>query len=377
MVRARVAVTVVFALNGVLFASIFSRLPAIKDQADLSAGALGVALLCSMFGLLLSQVGTGPLVARFGSRPVMVVGALGYALGLVPVALSTSLGVLSAAFLFVGLTGGALDVSMNVHGITVERGLDRPILATLHAGFSFGVLIGAVAGGFVAGAGVDVVPHLAVTAAIGVAVALVASRYLLPRSADATPDGPRFARPTRGLLAVGLFAFCALLSEGAVNDWAAVYLHEDLETGEGLAAGGLAAFSLTMAVGRLVGDRLTEALGAVRLARAGATLTAAGLGLAVLAGGPGAAIAGFAAAGIGLSALFPLAVRAAAEHGETPGPSVSAISAIGYLGFLAGPPAVGGMAEVAGLRAGLALVLVLCGVAAALATALRAPVRSR
>ena len=226
MVRARVAVTVVFALNGVLFASIFSRLPAIKDKTSLNAGALGLALLCSMLGLLLSQLGTGPLVARFGSRPVMLVGALGYAAGLIPVALSTSFGALAASFFFVGITGGALDVSMNVHGITVERGLDRPILATLHAGFSFGGLIGAVAGGLVAAAGVDVVAHLVVTAAIGVAVTLVAARFLLPRAADATPEGPRFARPTKALVAVGIFAFCVLLSEGAVNDWAAVYLDE-------------------------------------------------------------------------------------------------------------------------------------------------------
>jgi MFS family permease len=377
MSRPRVAVTVVFALNGVLFASIFSRLPAIKDQTDLSAGALGLALLCSMFGLLLSQLGTGPLVARFGSRPVVLAGALGYSAGLIPVALSTSFGALAAAFLFVGLAGGALDVSMNVHGITVERRLDRPILATLHAGFSFGGLIGAVAGGLVAGAGVDVVTHLTVAAAIGVVVTLVAARFLLPRAADAAPEGPRFARPSRGLLAVGLFAFCALLSEGAVNDWAAVYLDEDLETGEGLAAGGLAAFSLTMAVGRLVGDRLTEALGPVRLARGGGVLAAAGLGLAVLAGSAALAIAGFAAAGVGLAALFPLAVRAAAERGESAGPSVSAVSAIGYLGFLAGPPAVGGMAELAGLRAGLALVVILCAVVVALAGAVRAPLRSR
>ena len=89
------------------------------------------------------------------------------------------------------------------------------------------------------------------------------------------------------------------------------------------------------------------------------------------------ALTGFAAAGIGLSALFPLAVRAAAEHGESPGPAVSAVSAIGYLGFMTGPPVVGGLAELAGLRAGLGFVVLLLGVAVALAGAVRAPVRSR
>ena len=208
-------------------------------------------------------------------------------------------------------------------------------------------------------------------------VALTSVRFLLPPSADAAPDGPRFVRPTRPLLVVGAFAFCVLLSEGAVNDWTTVYLDDDLDASEGLAAAGLAAFSLAMGVSRLAGDRLTTAFGAVLLARVGAGLAAVGIGLAIASPWPGGAIAGFAAAGVGLAALFPLAVRAAAERGELAGPSVSAVSAIGYCGFLAGPPAVGGLAEVAGLRAGLALVAVLCCVAALLAGALRAPVRSR
>jgi MFS family permease len=371
MSRARIAVTVVFALNGFLFASIFSRLPAIKERGGLSAGALGLALFCAMIGLLASQVFTGPLVSRFGSRPLVLLGGVGYAVALIPVALSTSFATLAAAFLLVGLVNGVLDVSMNVHGITVERRLGRPILATLHAGFSFGAMAGAGAGALVAAASVGAVPHLSVTAVAGVAVALAATRFLLPREADATPDGPRFVRPTRGLVAVGAFAFCALLSEGAVNDWSAVYDDENLEAGEGLAAAALAAFSLTMAAFRLVGDRLTEAFGQLRLARGGGALAAGGVALAVVAGGPAAAIAGFATAGIGLAVLFPLALRAAAEHGESAGPAVSAVSAMGYLGFLAGPPAVGGLGELAGLRAGLVFVALLCGVAAVLASALR------
>jgi len=375
--RARVAITVVFALNGVLFASIFSRLPAIKDRAGLGAGALGAALLCSMVGLLVSQVATGPLVARAGSRPLVLAGALCYAVGLVPVALSESFLALAGSFLLVGLANGALDVAMNVHGITVERGLQRPVLSSLHAFFSFGALAGAAAGGLIAAAGVGVVPHLVAVSGFGMVVALTSVRFLLPPSADAAPDGPRFVRPTRPLLVVGAFAFCVLLSEGAVNDWTTVYLDDDLDASEGLAAAGLAAFSLAMGVSRLAGDRLTTAFGAVLLARAGAGLAAVGIGLAIASPLPAGAIAGFAAAGVGLAALFPLAVRAAAERGELAGPSVSAVSAIGYCGFLAGPPAVGGLAEVAGLRAGLALVAVLCCVAALLAGALRAPVRSR
>jgi MFS family permease len=223
----------------------------------------------------------------------------------------------------------------------------------------------------VAGAGIGVTPHLLVTAALGAAITIGASRLLLPPDADAASEGPLLARPTRALALVGLFAFCALLSEGAVNDWAAVYLDNELAAGQGLAAAGLAVFSLTMGVGRLVGDRLTAAVGSVRLGRAGALVAAAGMTLALAGARTETAIAGFAAMGIGLAALFPLALRAAAERSGTPGPAVAAVSGVGYLAFVAGPPAVGGLAEVVGLRSALLLVVVLCLLAAALAGTLR------
>jgi MFS family permease len=366
-----VAVTVFFALNGALFASIWSRMPALQERASLTDGELGLALFFVMLGLLGSQLAAGALVSRVGSRPLVLAGGLLYSAALVPVAFSESLPALAASFAFLGLCTGVLDVSMNVHGLTVERELGWPILSTLHAFFSFGALAGAAVGSIVAGAGIAVRPHLVATTSVGAAIAVVASRFLLPTSADAAPEGLLVARPTRALALVGLFAFCALLSEGAVNDWAAVYLNNELAAGQGVAAAGLAVFSLTMGVGRLVGDRLTAAVGSVRLGRAGAPVAAAGMTLALGSGRTWAAIAGFAAMGIGLASLFPLALRAAAERSGTPGPAVAAVSGIGYLAFVAGPPAVGGLAEAVGLRSALLLVVALCLLAAALAGTLR------
>ena len=370
---ARIAVTAIFALNGALFASIFSRLPAIQERTEIGDGALGLALLCAMLGLLGSQLFAGPLIARRGSRPLVIVGGLGYAIGLVPIALSGSWGVLAASFLFVGFANGVLDVAMNTHGLTVEKQLGRPILSTLHAAFSFGALGGAALGGIAAGAGVEVEPHIFTVAALGAASMLVAGRFLLPPGADAAPEGPLFAVPSRALALVGAFAFCVLLTEGAINDWSAIYIEGDLDASESTAAAGLAAFSLTMGFGRLFGDRLNLALGPVRLARGGAALAAAGIGIALLAQDPPVALFGFGCAGIGLAGLFPLALRAGAAKGETAGPSVAAVSAGGYLGFLAGPPMIGGISELAGLRTGLLVLVVLCLVAAALGGAVRVP----
>jgi MFS family permease len=371
--RARFAITAIFALNGALFASAFARLPAIQDRAGISDGQLGLALLCAMLGLLSSQPVAGALVSRFGSRPVALGGAVGYALGLVPVALSESFTGLLASMFAIGLLSGPLDVAMNVHGLTVERRLGRPILSGLHAAFSFGALAGSALGGLVAELGVSVVTHLSVVAALGTLLAFGLTRLLLPPQADAAPEGPRLARPTRALALIGVFAICAVLSEGAVSDWAAIYLHDEVGTGQGTAAAGLAVFSLAMGIGRLAGDRLSAALGAERLARAGGSLGAIGIGFSLLAQSPPAAFAGLFLAGLGLAALFPLALRAAAARGESPGPAVAAVSAMGYIGFLAGPPTIGGLSELVGLRAALLVVVACCSLTAVLAGAVRAP----
>lgn len=369
--------TAFFVLNGSLYAAFYSRFPAVQDRTGASEGELGLALLCAMLGLLAAQPLAGALVSRFGSRPVMCTGALVYSLGLVPVALAEALGPLAGAMVVIGMGSGLLDVSMNVHGLTVEGRLGRPILSGLHAAYSFGALGAAALGGVVAAAGVGVVGHLAVVAAAGSALVIVAGRLLLPPDADAVPEGPMFAVPTRGLVLVGLFALCVLLSEGAVSDWSAIYINDEVGAAEGTAAGGLAAFSLTMAVGRLAGDRLNERFGAVSLARAGGSLAALGIGTALLADGAGAAIAGFGLAGLGLSALFPLALRSAAAQGASPGTAVAAVSAMGYVGFLAGPPAIGGLAELFSLRGALLLPVALCALAAALAPRVRGPALAR
>jgi MFS family permease len=375
--RARFAITAIFALNGSLFLSLFARLPAIQDRTGIGEGELGLALLCAMIGLLFVQPVAGALVSRFGSRPVVLAGALGYSLGLVPVALSTSLGTLAAAMFLIGALSGPLDVAMNVHGLTIENRLRRPILSGLHAAFSFGGLAGAGIGGLVAELGVGVVAHLCSVAALGTLIAFGLWRLLLPPDADAAPEGPRFARPTRTLALVGLFAICVVIPEGAVSDWSAIYLDDETGASEGLAAAGLSAFSLSMAIGRLTGDRLAERFGPATLARGGATLGALGIGLALLARGPYLAIAGLAMAGLGIAALFPLALRAAAERGESPGPAVAAVSAVGYVGFMVGPPTIGGLAELFGLRAALLLLPACLAAAALLAGAVRSPAAAR
>ena len=368
MARSRAAVTAIFFVNGALFGSLFVRLPAIQSRLAIGDAELAIALLAGAIALLAAQPATGALISRAGSARITAAGAVGYCACLPLAGLAPELTTLCLAMAALGATSGALDVAMNVQGIEVERRQSRRVFSSFHAAFSFGGLAGAVSGGVIAELGVGAAAHLAGVAAVLALVVAAALRDLLPREADSAADGPRLARPSRALAALGLVAFCVIVAEGSVSDWSAIHLTRSLGASPGVAAAGLAAFSLTMGFGRLAGDPLADRLGPVTLTRGGALLAGAGLTAAVLAQAAGVAIVGFAAMGAGIAAVFPLTLAAAGRRSDAPpGPAIGAVSATGYFGFLAGPPLIGFLSDAVGLRAALTPVLLLCLVVALLA----------
>ncbi|MGH2800055.1 MAG: MFS transporter [Thermoleophilaceae bacterium] len=357
----RASITGVFFLNGLCFSAWYARVPAIQQQLELSPGELGIALFGAPAGLMVAQPIAGALAVRHGSRPLVAAAPL-YLIAVVLPALAVDMVTLLLAVTAVGAANGVLDIAMNTQGVAVERTLEERLFSSLHAAFSFGGLAGAGSAAAVAAAGIDPLPHLAVDGAISAALAVVLARGLVRD--EGTPEGPHFARPSRRLAALGVIAFCALMAEGSVFDWSGVYLSDEAGAAAGAAPLGLTAFLLTMGIGRLVGDRVAARIGAGTAVRGGALIAAVGLGLALAFPEPGPAIAGFAVMGVGLSVLFPLALRAAGMDGEGAGPALAAVSTVGYVGFLAGPPLVGSLADASSLRAALSLAGGLCVVAA-------------
>ena len=364
--RARAAVTTVFFLNGAVFSSWYVRLPDIQDKLGIGTGALGVALLGAPVGLLVAQPVAGAVVARIGSRPIVAAAPVLLAPVVLP-AVAVDAPTLLLATLIVGAANGVLDISMNVQGLAAERAGERRIFNSLHAAFSFGALAGAAAAGGAVAAGLEPPVHLVIVAAVGAVGSLAAVRGLLPAKADARPEAARIARPSRRLAAVGVVAFCALLAEGSVFDWSAIFMRREADASGALAPAAFAAFSLAMGLGRLSADRSAERFGSAALARAGAIAAAAGLAIALVTQVPAGGIAGFAVMGLGLAAVFPLSLRAAGEDPELAGPALAAVSTVGYTGFLAGPPAIGLLAEVLGLAGALACVCGLLVLAASVA----------
>jgi MFS family permease len=357
--RARLAVSLVFCLNGFGVANWAVRIPDVKKQLGLSDGVLGFALLAIALGSLLTMPLMGGLAARFGSRPVVGGMALFMAVALLLPPLAPNLWWLLPTLLLLGAGNGGLDVVMNVHGATVERHYPHPIMSSFHAMWSVGGLAGAAFAGLMANQGVSVQMHLLWAALLmGVLFALVWN-WLLPASADqsAEHEAKMVIKPNRLLLLIALLGVCTTISEGAVADWSAVYLREGLNTSAGFAALGYAAFQTAMIIMRFLGDGLNLRFGPERLIRVCGAISGFGLGLALWVAQPWAMLIGFACVGLGMSVVFPGMVSAAGNMKSLPsGPAISWVASVAYAGFLAGPPLIGWIAELTSLRFGLALV---------------------
>jgi MFS family permease len=357
----RAATSLIFFMAGFLYAAWATRIPAVKANLDLSAGELGLAILGLEAGAIAGLPAGAALAARAGSRTALRIGFAAYAPALLGVALAPGLPALAAAVAAMAVASSVVDVGMNAQGVELERRYRRPLLSGLHAGHPFGLVAGGVLGSAAAAAGTPVGAHLAAVAAVGL-TAGIGVTFALVRE-PAPPRGKRgFTRPSGPLLGLGLIAFCAFLLDGAAYNWSAVHLSAAHGAGQGLAAGAFTLFSLTLAVGRLFGDRLVERLGRVRVVRGCGVVAAVGSAVAIAAPSAAMSLLGWALFGLGLAALAPTVLGGApAASGGSPAAAIAAVTTVGYLGSFTGPPLVGALAEATGLSAALGLLVVVSG----------------
>lgn len=367
--RARVAVSLLFFTNGAIPGNLIPRLPAVKAELGLSNGAYGLAIAAGPVGALLSGLLAGMLVRRFRSSRVAVVGMIASAAFVVLAGAAPVWGVLALALFAAGALDAVVDVSQNSHGLRVQRLYRRSILNSFHAVWSVGALTGGLMGGAAAALDLPLTLHLAISGLILAGVNVVCFRFLLPgpepleSAAAPTPNGAENRRnvvrlATWGaLLALGVIAISASIVEDAGNTWAAVYLTDSLGAAPAVAAFGFIALAGMQFVGRLLGDRLVDRFGQRAMARAGGSVAAIGMGVALAFPSVVGSIVGFGLAGFGIATLIPAAMHTADElPGFRSGTGLSLLSWMMRLGFLLSPPVVGLIADASSLRWGLVIV---------------------
>ena len=366
--RARVAVAACFFLNAVFYAGLVPRLPEVKAQLGLSSTALGAALAAVPLGALLAGLSSAALIRRFGSGRVASSGLVLLGGTVWTVSVAPNWLALAAALLVLGALDAVVDVAQNAHGLRVQRLYERSILNAFHGVWSIGAVTGGVLGSVAAGLGVPLVAHLGAAAVVFGALALAASRAVLPGRDEPEPavdeaprDQPRRRAAVPALAVLGVLAACGAVVEDAGASWSALYLRTELAAGAATAGLGFVALSVAMTVGRLTGDRIVDRFGQRRVARAGGALTAAGMGLALALPSVPTTLAGFALAGLGVATLIPAVYQAADELPGLPhGVGLAVINWLLRIGFLVAPPLIGALADLISLRVAL-LAVVLAG----------------
>lgn len=376
--RGRWAVSAMFLANGFVMGAWAPQIPLLLPRHDITEAVLGLLILVLGLGAVTAMVFAGRLIDIFGARRLLCVFALAILPALPLVVLAPNMAVLIPAMALFGATLGSMDVVMNAHAVEVERRLGRAIMSSLHGFWSVGGFVGGAGGGWLLaslGSGGQ-----AFWAAGGAALLVViAIPFLAPD--DPRPEVIPGTAPVRARLLpregsvwlLGVLALFCMVPEGAVLDWAALYLRQEL--GAEVARSGLAFafFSGAMAVMRFAGDGVRNRFGAVATLRWSGLIASVGLMGAAVAPGEGAALVGFFIAGLGVANMMPIMFSAAGNlPGLSPGAGIAAVSMMGYSGILIAPSAIGFVAEHAGFRltyGALAALLVVVALMAGRATA--------
>lgn len=365
------ATRVAFFIPGFVIATWAPLVPFAKLRTGLDEAGLGLVLLCLGLGSLLAMPLAGALAARQGCRRVML-GSTALMLATLPLlALVPDARLLGLALLVFGAAVGAMDCTMNIQAVVVEREAGRPMMSGFHAFYSIGSLVGALLATLVLGTGRGPLVAALVVAMAAALLCVLAMRAWRP---DRAPAGAAvFALPRGVVVAIGAVCFVSFLAEGAMLDWSAVFLHEVRGIAVAQAGWGFVAFNLAMTATRLVGDGVIARLGRAPTVLAGGTVGACGLALAVLAPGLVLSLVGHALLGVGCANIVPVMFSLAGEQRRMPAHlAIPAVTTLGYAGVLAGPALIGFVAQGASLSTALLAVAATLAMAALLGARLGA-----
>lgn len=349
----RLAIGAVFLANGLGIGAWAAALPGLQRNLSFSTAQLSLALLAFAIGAVIAMPLAGAIAARIGAARLTRLSAVSFAVALVGPAFSPNLALLIFSAGLLGAANGTLDVAMNGHAASVEQQWGAPIMSSFHAAFSIGGLAGAALSGVVTETA-GVVAGLLSAACLILVLISVASSALVPRGNPAAGPGLAFSWPKPRMLGLCAIAFICLLTEGAMVDWSAIYLANTTRASSAISAAGYAAFSITMASGRLMGDRVVAIVGGPLVMQVGAALAAVGLGLAALVPVTSVVVIGFALAGLGLANIVPILFSIAGRVGPIAASGIAVVATAGYAGFVAGPALIGALVSLAGLQFAMA-----------------------
>jgi MFS family permease len=366
--RSQVAIAALFCFLGFQYGTWVSRVPYLKSHLDLSTAAVGLLLLAPGIGATVSFPLVARLMKQLGSRLLSLVSALALLVVLAALAAAPNFLVAIVVLFLDGILIACLNVAMNAQGADLEERFERNTMARLHAVFSGGTFASALLASAVTSFNGKLPIHFLIAGVLLLGMLAVSWNGLLPadqpaaaaaeapaEDAPAEPKKRSWAIPSMVVLGLGIAMIFSELTEGAMNDWSALYLRDVTHAATQVTPLGIATVSAMMVLARLFADRWRARWGDKRVVLVGTTLAAIGLAGALLAGGWVPALIGFACVGLGMAAVAPCIYVAAAKHGPD---ALALVAATGTAGLLVGPPIIGFVASASSLVWGLTVVVV-------------------
>lgn len=358
----RIGVSAFYFIQGITFATWASRIPDIKDALHLSDGLLGFVLFALPVGQLTAMALSGYLVSRFGSKRTLTIAACLYPAVLLLLGSVDSLWQLITALFFFGVCGNLSNISVNTQGVGVERLYRRSIMASFHGVWSLAGFAGGLISTYMVADNIPPFTHFCIIYAIGFLLMLSARKYILPRDANFNQKESKkvFVKPDRYIITLGIIAFACMICEGTMFDWSGIYFEKIVHAPKDLTRLGYVAFMFTMTAGRFAADWMVTRFGIQSILKMSGIFIISGMLLAIALPYVATATAGFLLVGIGTSSVVPMAYSLAGKSTKMlPSVALAAVSSIGFLGFLIGPPVIGFISELTNLRVSFALIAVL------------------
>ncbi|MES2109583.1 MAG: MFS transporter [Bacteroidota bacterium] len=362
----RIAVGVLFFMAGLCFSSWASRIATVQQNLGLTDAGLGAVLFSLPVGLMLSLPFSGWAITKVGSKKVLLGAIIVYAICLSFLGLAQNAFQLIICLVCFGFSSNAVNISVNTQAVTAERMYERPIMASFHGLWSLAGFVGAGIGTAMIANHINPFRHFITVLVILTTGVTVASRYLaddtgVPKGKGGVALSLRERlRQMMPLLTLGSIAFCSMICEGAMFDWSVIYFKKVVIAPIALQGAGFTAFMLTMAAGRFVADLFAGRFGLKRTLQVSGSLTVTGLLIAVVFPHLYTAMAGFMLVGVGVSSVVPMVYSAAGKSKTmSAGVALAAVSTIGFVGFLVGPPVIGFIAGLATLRASFVFIAIM------------------
>ncbi|MBK6267300.1 MFS transporter [Marivirga sp. S37H4] len=345
LMKSRIAISAIFFCYGLIFSSWAARIPTVQEKFDLSETELGTLLLMLPIGSFISLPLAGLLVAKWNSKLITQIAINLYLISLLLIGLSNNVYLLAFVLFFFGMMGNMVNIAINTQAVTLEKNYGRNIMASFHGMWSLAGFAGATIGAYMIGTDVLLKYHYAIVVVAGVIAAWISFNWLLKNDQEEGEEKPVFALPDKGLILLGVIAFCSMMAEGTMFDWSGVYFRKVVNAPEKWIGLGYTAFMISMAGTRFLADNFTKKYGIKNVIRVSGLFTVSGLLLSILFPYFITSIIGFFIVGIGVSSVIPLVFSAAGRTKTmSSGVALASISTMGFFGFLLGPPLIGFLA---------------------------------